>query len=395
MTSLHPMRASALTAFVRGAAELERTPRGVLPHRLPARARAQVPDRQLADGRGPALRRTPRLPHPGHPPRARRASAPSRLPRARRPAPTASTTCSSTARLAAGGDVTGGDVPAIDMATGAGDDPAGRRHPAFHRAPRRDQGRRALAPAQRATELVELRTDAPGAAALPAARPRLAAPRQLDQPRLERRSPTTTWPALAAALGGVDWSTSASAAARCSTRSPARACGTLPADLISVKIGINLVNTDLMRLRAFGPAVHGFLDTIRDGHPTTPLLVVSPLLCPIHEDTPGPSAFGPRRRCAGDAALPGHRRPAGRARKLTLNGHPRRAGPHRGRAPAADPHLHLPRRPRALRRGRRRRSCRCPTRSTRTRRPTCASASASRRPSLPPTGCRHPRTQGV
>ena len=50
-----------------------------------------------------------------------------------------------------------------------------------------------------------------------------------------------------------------------------------PADLISVKIGINLVNTDLMRVRAFGPAVHGFLDTIREGHPSTPLLVVSPI----------------------------------------------------------------------------------------------------------------------
>ena len=63
------------------------------------------------------------------------------------------------------------------------------------------------------------------------------------------------------------------------------------ADLISLEIGINLVNSDLMRLRAFGPAVHGFLDTIRDGHPDTPLLVISPLLCPIHEDTPGPGAF--------------------------------------------------------------------------------------------------------
>jgi hypothetical protein len=37
--------------------------------------------------------------------------------------------------------------------------------------------------------------------------------------------------------------------------------------------------------------VHGFLDTIRDGHPTRPLLVVSPLLCPIHEETPGPGTF--------------------------------------------------------------------------------------------------------
>ena len=65
-----------------------------------------------------------------------------------------------------------------------------------------------------------------------------------------------------------------------------------PADLISVKIGINLVNTDLMRLRAFGPAVHGFLDTIREGHPTTPLLVVSPAA------VPHPRAHA-RSRCAG------------------------------------------------------------------------------------------------
>jgi hypothetical protein len=90
-----------------------------------------------------------------------------------------------------------------------------------------------------------------------------------------------------------------------------------PADLISIKIGINLVNTDLMRLRAFTPAVHGFLDTIRDGHPTTPLLVVSPIHCPIHEDTPGPSApdFGNgtlQFRAVGDHA----ERAAG---KLTLD----------------------------------------------------------------------------
>lgn len=38
------------------------------------------------------------------------------------------------------------------------------------------------------------------------------------------------------------------------------------------------------------PAVHGFLDTIREGHPTTPLLVVSSILCPVQEDTPGPLA---------------------------------------------------------------------------------------------------------
>lgn len=37
-----------------------------------------------------------------------------------------------------------------------------------------------------------------------------------------------------------------------------------PADLISFKMGINVVNTDAMRLRAFTPALHGFLTIIRE-----------------------------------------------------------------------------------------------------------------------------------
>ncbi|MEO3747646.1 hypothetical protein [Plantactinospora sp. B5E13] len=48
-----------------------------------------------------------------------------------------------------------------------------------------------------------------------------------------------------------------------------------------------------MRLRAFVPAVHGFLDTIRDGHPDVPLLLISPLFCGVHEETPGPGALDP------------------------------------------------------------------------------------------------------
>ena len=49
------------------------------------------------------------------------------------------------------------------------------------------------------------------------------------------------------------------------------------------------------------PALHGFLDTIRDGHPTTPIVLVTPIVCPIAEDHPGPTipdAAGrvPRRR---------------------------------------------------------------------------------------------------
>jgi hypothetical protein len=40
--------------------------------------------------------------------------------------------------------------------------------------------------------------------------------------------------------------------------------------------------------RTFVPAVHGFLDRIRRGHPDTPILVTSAILWPGNEDVPGP-----------------------------------------------------------------------------------------------------------
>jgi lysophospholipase L1-like esterase len=64
----------------------------------------------------------------------------------------------------------------------------------------------------------------------------------------------------------------------------ARTIRDLPADLISLELGINPVAKSTFKPRTFGPAVHGFLDTVRDGHPDTPLLVVSPLYCRTLED---------------------------------------------------------------------------------------------------------------
>ena len=211
-------------------------------------------------------------------------------------------------RLAGQAERAGGNVRTIDMATGSVEH---RR-----RARRAPSGSPACPPASKdveiwlphneITELVALRTDAP-------VEPRpdraagcgcTTAVRSATAPT--PRAPPSTWPALAASAAAWSWSTSGFGGSALLDPFTARAMRDTPADLISVKIGINLVNTDLMRLRAFAPAVHGFLDTIREGHPTTPLLVVSPILCPIHEDTPGPSApdlsrlsegrlgFGPR-----------------------------------------------------------------------------------------------------
>lgn len=40
-------------------------------------------------------------------------------------------------------------------------------------------------------------------------------------------------------------------------------------------------------------AAHAFLDTIREGHPDTPVLVISAVACPIHERNPGPVTKDP------------------------------------------------------------------------------------------------------
>ena len=106
---------------------------------------------------------------------------------------------------------------------------------------------------------------------------------------MEAEHPTGTWPAVVARAGDVDLY-SLGLAGQCQLdQFAARTIRDLPADLISLKLGINVVNADTMRERAFVPAVHGLLDTIRDGHPDTPIVVISPIICPMAEDLPGPT----------------------------------------------------------------------------------------------------------
>lgn len=141
------------------------------------------------------------------------------------------------------------------------------------------------------TELGDLRTNAPIVAAADRSKPVWVHHGSSISHGSNAASPTGTWPAIAASLAGVELMNMGFGGSAMLDPFTARAIRDTPADLVSVKIGINLVNADLMRLRAFGPAVHGFLDTIRDGHPDTPLLVISPIYCPLHETTPGPGMF--------------------------------------------------------------------------------------------------------
>ncbi|MFG2476153.1 GDSL-type esterase/lipase family protein [Streptomyces fagopyri] len=300
-----------LTAgLLRGALELEQTEHGVLPHRLPARARAQCADGQLAmaesqpSGVRLVLRtRATVVELDTLPTKRAYVGAPAR--------PDGVYDLLVDGRLAGRASVAGGNVLTIDMTTGSAKTTAGPVGTLrFDDLPAGVKDVEIWLPHNETTELVALRSDAPVEPVPDRGRAVWLHHGSSISHGSDAASPTTTWPALAAALGGVELINLGLGGSALLDPFTARVLRDTPADLISVKIGINLVNTDLMRLRAFTPAVHGFLDTIREGHPTTPLLVVSPILCPIHEDTPGPSAPDPsalsagrlRFRAAGDPA---------------------------------------------------------------------------------------------
>ncbi|MFC4911826.1 GDSL-type esterase/lipase family protein [Actinomadura gamaensis] len=95
--------------------------------------------------------------------------------------------------------------------------------------------------------------------------------------------PAGTWPAVAARLLGRHL-TSLGFGGQCHLDPlVARAIAGLPADHITLKLGINVHNRASMRERAFLPAVHGFLATLRERRPDVPITVVSPILSPERE----------------------------------------------------------------------------------------------------------------
>ena len=100
--------------------------------------------------------------------------------------------------------------------------------------------------------------------------------------------PAYTWPAVAARRADVALQNLGLAGQCHLDPFIARTIRDADADIVSIKIGINIVNADSMRERVFGPALHGFLDTIREGKPDTPVIAISPIFCPHAETQAGP-----------------------------------------------------------------------------------------------------------
>ena len=106
---------------------------------------------------------------------------------------------------------------------------------------------------------------------------------------MEAKLPTETWPAVAARLANVNLMSFGFGGQCHLDQFVARTIRDQTADFISLKLGINVINLDSMKERVFTPAVHGFLDTIREKQPTTPITLISPIYCPSAESNPGPT----------------------------------------------------------------------------------------------------------
>ncbi|WP_062464153.1 SGNH/GDSL hydrolase family protein [Demequina soli] len=277
--------------LIRGVAELEPTERGLALHRLPAWVRHQLPDPQLM-----AMEAQPagvRVAFRTAATRVELVTHASRVVYVGAERPRGRVDAYVDGVPVASDELTGGDRLEIDMTTGAATPHAGEDHTTVLTGlVGGDPLVELWLPHNEAVTLVALRADAPVTPDT-TVRPRwIHYGSSISQGSAAVR-PGETWTSIAARAAGADLRNLGFGGSAMLDQCVARVMRDTPAEAISLEIGINLVNLDAMHLRILGPAVHGFLDTLRDGHPNTPILVVSPLLCPIHESTPGPGAFDP------------------------------------------------------------------------------------------------------
>jgi hypothetical protein len=96
--------------------------------------------------------------------------------------------------------------------------------------------------------------------------------------------PARIWPAVAAGKHDLNL-TALGYGGQCHIDSMvAKMIRDLPADIITLKLGINVHGQGSLNPRTFKPAVIGMIKTIRENHPDTPIGIISPIISPPRED---------------------------------------------------------------------------------------------------------------
>ncbi|PZC43733.1 MAG: Lysophospholipase L1 [Chloroflexi bacterium] len=99
-------------------------------------------------------------------------------------------------------------------------------------------------------------------------------------------SPSQTWPALVARKNDLDL-TCMGYGGQCHLDPMiARTIRDLPADIISLCLGINIYGASSLNQRTFQPGILGFVQILREKHIDTPIIVMSPIYSPGREENP-------------------------------------------------------------------------------------------------------------
>ncbi len=104
-------------------------------------------------------------------------------------------------------------------------------------------------------------------------------------------SPSLTWPAVAARACDLNLTCLGYGGGCHLEPMVARMMRDLPADYLTMKVGINVYNAASIGQRTFMPAIIGFVHTLREKHPDTPLAVISPIYSAWRENTENPVGF--------------------------------------------------------------------------------------------------------
>ena len=103
---------------------------------------------------------------------------------------------------------------------------------------------------------------------------------------MRTQSPSLSWPCIVARRLGFEL-TNLGFGGQCHLDPlVARLIRDLPADIVMIEAGINIYGNSSLNDRTFLAALLGAIATIREGHPSCPFIVCSPICSPARETTP-------------------------------------------------------------------------------------------------------------
>ena len=126
---------------------------------------------------------------------------------------------------------------------------------------------------------------------LPDRRPRWTAYGSSITQCASAHSPSRTWPGIAGRARNLNLTCLGFGGQCHSEPMAALMLRDLPADVFTLKLGINIYGQGSLSPRTFKPAVIGLVRIIREKHPETPIGVISPIISPSREKTVNSAGF--------------------------------------------------------------------------------------------------------